>query len=115
MHQGGAILRGGLHVRDGGQFLDVHIDGLGRVACLFQAVGHNGGDGIADMAHFALRQDRVHGLLHRRAVLVGHLPAAGDTTHAFEILTGEYFDHARHGLSRRGVDALDPAMRDVGP
>ena len=102
------------HVHHGGQFLDVQHDGLGGGARLFKAVGHNGGDGIAHMAHLALSQNRVRRFLHDFAMLVRHLPTAGQTAHTFKILAGEDAHHTRHAFGGAGVDVVDPAMRHVG-
>ena len=54
MHLGRAIGQRGLHIHDGGQFLDIHVYRLCRVARLFQAVGNYGSDRVAHVPHFAL-------------------------------------------------------------
>eukprot|EP00043_Microstomoeca_roanoka_P002426 m.38320 g.38320 ORF g.38320 m.38320 type:complete len:1021 (-) comp11478_c0_seq1:708-3770(-) len=113
MHLGRALGQRGLHVDDGGQVLDIELDRLGGVTRLFQRLGDDHGDGIADMAHLALGEDRMLGLLHRLAVFVGDLPAAGHAAHALEILRGEDADHAVHGFGGRGVDAVDLAVGNL--
>ena len=103
----------GLHVHHGGQFLDIEVDRLGGIAGLFLGLGDDGGDGVADMAHLAFGQNRVPGLLHRLAMAVGDLPAAGQPADTLEILAGEDADHPGHGFGGGSVDPFDTAMRHL--
>ena len=102
-----------LHVHDGGQFVDIHHDGLGGIAGLFGSVGHDGGNRVAHVAHLALGQHRVRRFLHRFAETVSHQPATGQPADAFEILPGKDAHHARHLFCRGSVDTVDPPMRHV--
>ena len=67
-----------LQRRDGRQHVVVDVDRLAGVLGLGLGLGDHHGDRIADEAHLADRQHRMHRLRHRRAVLVVDLPAAGD-------------------------------------
>ena len=68
------------------------------------------------MAHFALCQRRMRGLLHRQAVLAGDAPAAGQSAHAgsLEIFAGEHAEHARHRQRSACVNRFDGGVRVRG-
>jgi hypothetical protein len=90
----------------------VEIDVLGRVAGLSQTLANDDRDRIADMAHPSLREHRVRRLLHRRAVLRIHEPAAWQAPDArgFEILAGEDRDHPGGRSRGARIDAVDPRI-----
>ena len=113
MHLGRAVLHRFLHVDDGGQFVDIDDDRLGGVPRLPQRFGHNGGDGFAHVADLSMGQHRMARLLHRVAVPVRDLPAAGNAADGLEIRTGKDADDARHPLGFGGVDIVQRAMRHV--
>ena len=113
MDLGRAILQRRLHVHHGRKLGDLDLQRLGGVARLGQRLGHHDRHGVADVAHLAVGQHRMLGLLHRRPVLVGDLPAAGQPPHAGEVLRREDLEHAGHGLGRVEADPLDAPVRHV--
>ena len=115
MHLRRAVLQRRLHVHDRRQLLDIDLDRLGGVARLLAGLGHHGGDRIAHMAHLALREHRVPGLLHHLAEPVGDLPAAGDPADPLEIGPGKDTQHTGHARGRRRVHEGQPPMRHVRP
>ena len=82
VHSRPAARKRRLHIDDRRQFLEVEIDEFGCILGLPQALGDDGHHRVAHMAHLARRQNGVGGLLHGLAILRGHLPAAGQPTHA---------------------------------
>ena len=113
MNLRGTVLNGGFHVDDRRQFFQIKLNRFRRIARLFQALGHNGTDWIAHMAHLALRQHRVRGFLHRLAMAVGDLPPARDRPDPFEIGSGENAHHTGHGVCRRSINPVDLRMRHI--
>ena len=94
-------------VDDGRQHLVVDVDQRGGGLGLLQRFSHDQRHAVADIAHFGVGNDRVLGLLHRRAVDVVDEPAARQTTHSLEMFAGEDTQHAV-GLGRGcGVQRLD--------
>mmetsp|Transcript_24093 Transcript_24093/g.44614 ORF Transcript_24093/g.44614 Transcript_24093/m.44614 type:complete len:431 (-) Transcript_24093:2837-4129(-) len=108
-----AVGQRGLHVHNGGQLGNIDVDRFGGVAGLLKRLGHNGGDRFAHVADLALGQHRVGRFLHRLAVFVGDLPAAGNGPHTFEIRAGKHLDHAGHGFGGAGVHRSQRPMRNV--
>ena len=98
------------------QRLDVDLDGLGGVAGLRQRIGHDKGDGIADIAHLVRHQRHAVGLQQRRAVAALQRQSADERLVAgrYEIGAGPHAEHARHPLGRGNVDALDDAVGVAG-
>ena len=107
---------------DNGGFLDeIDVQLVGRLARLFEGLGDDDRDRVADMAHTIDRERGMRRLCHRRAVFRMDLPAAGQPADAVShhVLPGEYGGDP--GRLRRcgGVDARYPRMRmraaqDVG-
>ena len=54
------------------QFTVGHVDQFGRIPCLGQALGHDGGNRITDMTYTVAGQDRVRRLDRLRTVLAFH-------------------------------------------
>jgi len=52
-------------------------------------------------------------LLHRFAMLISDLPAAGNAANAFKIGASENPHHAGHRRSRSGINGIDPRMRHI--
>ena len=97
------------HADHGGQHVIVDRDRLGGARRLLARFGDHEGDGVADMAHLALRQGGMRRLLHGQPVLAGDAPAAGQPAHAvgLEVRAGHHRQHARHGERIRGIDRCD--------
>ncbi len=85
-----------LHVDDRRQFLVRDVYAFGRGAGLVPGFGDDDRDLVADMPDFVEGDDRVHGLRHRRTVLVVDLPTAGKAADSgvLHVLSGEHGDHA---------------------
>ncbi len=100
---------------DGGQLLDVELDGLGGVLGLNRRLGHHTGYRLTDIAHLALGERRPRRRLHRRTVALRDVHAALERpeTRRFQIGVGEDRQHARHGRRRLGVDAFQDTVRDL--
>ena len=103
-------------IGDGGQRLDVELDGFRGIARLRQRFGHHEGDGIADEAHLVGRQRMAVGLQQRRAVAALQRQAAGEGIVAGgrHVGAGPHAEHARHRLGGCGVDAPDDAVGVAG-
>jgi hypothetical protein len=109
------LLRRVGHADQCGQHLVLDHHGLGGVLRLLDRLGHHHRDMVADIAHLVDREDRVHRLLHRRAVGVVDQPAAGQPAHlALDVLAAEDADHARHRERVGDVDRDDARMRVRG-
>ena len=91
------------------------LDRLGGIARLGLAVGHDHGDGVADVAHRIERHHRVRWRLVRLTVLVLDDPTADQATHlgVGRVLAGEDRHHARARDLHRG-DRLKPAHHERG-
>ena len=65
------------------------------------------------MPHFALRERRVRRLLHRKSILAGDAPTAGNAAdpRGLQIFAGKHGENARHRKCRRSVNRLDCGMR----
>ena len=74
-----------------------------------QRLGDDDGVGFAHVVHVGHGERRMRRLHHVRAVLGFHHPAAGQIADAvrLQVRAGEHRHHARHGLRRGGVDAVD--------
>ena len=77
------------------------LNAFGGVAGDLDAVGNDHRDRVADMAHVALRQQRMRRLLHRLAVFAHNSPGAWDPVQLVgdDVLGGE--DRHDAGLGRR--------------
>ena len=93
-----------LHVHDGGQFLDVGLDGFYRITRLFFRLGNDRGIGIAHMTDLAVGQHGTLGLLHRLAIAAVDKPACGVAANIGEIGTGKNRQHAGHAFRNGCVD-----------
>src|SRR5262249_41630282 len=67
-------------------------------------------DGIADVAHLALRQHGMGRFLHRLPVRTGDQPAARQAIHARHVDTGVDRDDARRALRFARVDLADSGV-----
>ena len=76
VHDRGARLARIGRVDDRRQQFVIDFDQLGGILGLIERLGDDHGDLVADVAHLALREQRVLGLLHRLGVDVGDEPAA---------------------------------------
>ena len=88
------------------------IDQLGGVARLFEGLGDDIGDRVADIAHDPARQDRPGRREHLAAVPPRHLDLGRDLGDpvGVEILDREDAENARRPFRRRGVDRPDAGM-----
>ncbi len=102
-----------LDVDDRRQLFVVDLDQLGRVLGLQIRLGHDQRDLVADVAHLALRQHRMAGLLHRRAVLAVDQPAAGQAADlgVGQVGASEDVQHAGRLQRRVELDGADARMR----
>jgi hypothetical protein len=108
VHCGGGA-HGAWRINHGRQLVVVDLDQQGGVGFgLLQRLGHHQRHPVADVAHLAVGQDRVLGLLHRTAVQAVDQPAAGQAADGLEVLAGEDAQHARR---RRGGGGR---QRDAG-
>ena len=100
---------------DGGQLLDVELDGFGGVLGLHGRLGNDAGHRFTDEPHLALGERRPRRRLHRRAVALRDVHRAFQWAEARRIEVGMGVDrqHARHGACRRGVDAFQHPVRDA--
>ena len=105
----GAEGAGGVDHR--GQHLVVDVDQRRGGTGLLDRLGHDHGHAVADVAHLAVGQHRVLGLLHRRAVQAVDQPAAGQAADGLEVLAGEDAHDPRGLGGGRGVERLDARMR----
>ena len=92
--------------------LVVHLDRLGGVLRLVDAVGDHHRHRVTDIAHGIECHHRMGRRLVRLAVLVLDHPAADQAAHlrVGDILAGEDLDDARHCLGLCRVDLLDLRM-----
>ncbi len=112
--QGLARLLGLLGVRRDRQAVVIDLDQLGGVLGGAQALGHDEGDMVADMAdpvgaqHHPERQLRgaAVAVLHRDQARQGVAAATGH-----DVLAGDHRQHAGRGLGGADVDRCDAGMR----
>jgi hypothetical protein len=111
-HQRRAGLDGFACERDGGERLNIKLDGFGGLLGLDRGLRHHAGDRVTSEPHLVDGKRRPRRLLHRGAV------AVLQRRHAFKravpggLQIGARIDreHARHRQRRRGIDALEHAM-----
>ena len=91
---------------DRGQWIDVDLDGFGRVFCLQRRLGNDEGDRVADEADLVGGQDRANRGLPRRAVAIGPQFFAGDVARfeagADGVLRRDSHPEQAHGTPPRG-------------
>ena len=90
----------GRDVDDHRQVFVLDLDEAGRFFGRFARLGGNGGNAIADIEHFVVRE---HGQI------VEH--SAGTLARS-DVGRGQHGVHARHALRRARIDAHDSCMRD---
>ncbi len=102
------VVRAG-EIDDRGQAIIFDFDQFGGVARLFEALGDDIGDRVADIAHHAARQHRAGRREHLAAVPARHLDLGRDLGDAVgvEILDREDAEHAGRPFCGRGVDRHD--------
>jgi hypothetical protein len=106
---GRKALRGG-GVDHRRQFVVIDGDQRRRGLRLVQRFGHHHRHPVAHVAHLAIGQHRVLGLLHRRTIEAVDQPAAGQAADGLEVLAGEDAQHAGRGGGGRGVQAFDAGV-----
>ena len=106
VHQRRARLAAGQHVGDDGQRIEIELDLGGEVFGLGPRRRDAHGDELADVAHLAGGEHRLHRGLEARQRGVG-----ADRRHANEVLGDEHAIADR----RRDADALDARMRQRAP
>ena len=94
------------------QFVVIDRHPFGRVLSLFERLGDDQRNRVADMAHFAGGQHRMRRRLVRFAVLAGDAPAANQAADAagVEIGAGEDRHHARRAGRVGNVDAVNTGV-----
>ena len=99
-------------VGDGRQRLIIDVDRFGGVARDDQSLGHDEGDRLADMAHFAEREQRTRRVVARRAIAIGERYETGNVaeTLSLDVFAGAHEQHARQTPRRRCIDAGDARM-----
>ena len=102
-----------LQIDHGRQHAVVDVDLLGRVARLRIAVGDDDRDGVADIAHLALRQRGMGARLHRRTILGMDHPAADQAADLVgrDVMAGKDGDHAGRGGGFGEIDGVDRGVR----
>ena len=118
MHAGGAGAERGLEIGGGRVRFDLQRDQLERVFGDVAVGGDDKGDGLADMAHHAIGQERLVGDVD--PVFDGVAPAfrrpalhAGDGRElATQVCGGEHSDDAVQREGRAGVECRDAAGGD---
>ncbi len=105
-----------LRLRDGGggvvkivvrrQSLQINFNQTSGQTRRMAAVGHDDGNGLADIRHFMHGQHRKCGVLHegQQGIDVGQMKDP-------KVSGGEDLQHARHFQRVSGVDAVDRGMR----
>ena len=91
------------------QRVDLHLDVEDGVAGHVAVLRHHHRDGLPDVAHRAVGEERVRHVVHARQDR-----GAGRAAHlAAQVVVAEDADHALPGAGLRAVDAHDPARRVV--
>ena len=98
MHAVCAVGDGGGHIHNRRQFFKFDFQGFHCVAGDFDRLGNNGGVGVTNMTHLAMRQNRALWFFHRLAVAALHQPACGVAAHGHEIRAGEHGKDTFHRL-----------------
>jgi hypothetical protein len=105
-----------LRLRDGGggvvkvvvrrQSLQINFNQTSGQTRRMAAVGHNDGNGLADIRHFMCGQHRKGRVMHERqqGIDVGQVKDP-------KVSGGEDLQHARHLQCVSGLDAIDRGMR----
>jgi len=100
------------HIDDGGENAVIDLDQFSRIARFLQAFCDNRRNRIADVADFAVCEDRVWRFLLRLAVFVGHAPAARNAAQSGidNILSSKDTNNTRCVRGRICVDAVQRRM-----
>ncbi len=97
-------------VHVGWQNFQINLDLLCCGTGMFHRVGCNNGNGITELEHLVLAQDRS---IPAVALVGGKGDQSGDGVLALDILPGNYLEYAGHFLGSGGIDAFNVGMRDL--
>ena len=106
-----ARARGVFQADDGGERIDIDLDGFGRILGGEHGLGDHASDGIADVAHLVLGERAAPRLFQRRAVTAFERHIAFQRAVALEIRGGIDREHSRHFPGRLGIDGAEHAVR----